>query len=88
LLFIDKSIENSDNDDDNNVYLYKLQTRVLKNLHHMFPYRPARKAQVKKKTIIIRNKWPMNNNEAESKRIECTWGWRNEQFLEGIKYVL
>jgi hypothetical protein len=30
--------------DDDDVYLYKLQTRVLKNLHHMLPYRPARKA--------------------------------------------
>ncbi len=36
---------NTYNDDpDDDVYLYKLQTRVLKNLYHMFPYRPARKA--------------------------------------------
>jgi hypothetical protein len=30
--------------DDDDVYLHKLQTRVLKKLYHIFPYRPARKA--------------------------------------------
>jgi hypothetical protein len=28
---------------DDDVYLYELQTRVFKNLYHMFPFRPARK---------------------------------------------
>jgi hypothetical protein len=31
-------------DDGGDFYLIKLQTRVLKNIFHMFPYRPARKA--------------------------------------------
>jgi hypothetical protein len=30
--------------DDDDVYLHKLQTRVLKNVFHIFPYRSARKA--------------------------------------------
>jgi hypothetical protein len=34
----------SPSDDDDDVYLYRLQTRVLKNLYHVFRYRPARKA--------------------------------------------
>jgi hypothetical protein len=41
------SVEGPDDDDD--VHLYKLQTRVLKNLHHIFPCRPAREAKVQKK---------------------------------------
>jgi hypothetical protein len=30
------------------VYSYKLQTRGVKNLHQMFPYRPVKKAKVQK----------------------------------------
>jgi hypothetical protein len=41
--------------DDDDVYLYKLQTRVLTNLYHMFPYRPERH-KYKKISIMVRNK--------------------------------
>jgi hypothetical protein len=34
----DKRIGEHAVDDDDDVYLYKLQTRMLKNLYHMFPY--------------------------------------------------
>jgi hypothetical protein len=38
-----ESVKKHDDDDDD-INLYKLQMRVLKNLHRMFPYRPVRKA--------------------------------------------
>jgi hypothetical protein len=30
------------NDDDDDVYLCKLQTRLIKNLYHIFPYKQER----------------------------------------------
>jgi hypothetical protein len=41
-------------EDDDNVHFYILQTRVLENQYHMFPYRPARK-------IYVQNN--INNNK-------------------------
>jgi hypothetical protein len=61
------------NDDD--VHLYILQTRVLEICTICFHIDQPERYKYKKLSII-RNKWPINNNEAKSIKIKSINNWR------------
>jgi hypothetical protein len=72
LVLIERKIEEIQGSlcDDDDVYLNKLKTRVLKNLYLCFRRNQPERYKYKKLSIIIRNKWPIKYNEAKSKYLK------------------